>query len=331
MADDRKRRVTAADVAAAAGVSRSAVSRAFTEGAYLDKAKRTLILQTAEALGYRPNALAAGLQGGQSNLVAIFVGEMSNQYDKEVTASMVMGLNAAGKWPIVIGGSGQTAHDAISNVLRYPLDALIMRSGSIDFDVSAACAKLNIPVISSGRLMPEAQVDTICVRNEDGMAAGTHLLIERGRRKFAFVSGPERFWSSGERRKGFRRALDAHGLTPVFETFCDFSVQGGFDVGPQISALPAVDAVVCANDAIAIGLIGYMAKHNVKVPDDVAVIGFDDIAMSGWPSVNLTTVRNPVAPLVSGIIDLLDRRTANPQLPPQMIWVETELVLRGTH
>lgn len=106
MDSDAKRRVTAADVAKLAGVSRSAVSRAFTEGAYLAPDKRQLIQKAAQELGYRPNALAAGLQGRRSNLVAIFVGEMANEYDKEVLAKLIAGLNSAGKWPIVIGGSG---------------------------------------------------------------------------------------------------------------------------------------------------------------------------------------------------------------------------------
>ncbi|MFO7804898.1 MAG: LacI family DNA-binding transcriptional regulator, partial [Paracoccaceae bacterium] len=91
--------MTAQDIADLAGVSRSAVSRAFTQGAYIDPGKRARVLKAADDLGYRPNAMAAGLQGARSNLVAIFVGEMANEYDKEVTTALVTGLNGIGKWP----------------------------------------------------------------------------------------------------------------------------------------------------------------------------------------------------------------------------------------
>lgn len=225
----QKRRVTAADVAKLADVSRSAVSRAFTEGAYLDADKKTRILKAADELGYRPNALAASLQGAGSNLVAIFVGEMPNHYDKEVATALINGLNAAGKWPIVVGGSGDAAKAAVQNVLRYPLEAMILRSGSLGADVVSSCLKLGIPVISSGRIVEGPNVDNICVRNREAMAVMTKHLIKQGRRKFAYLSGPGAFWSTGERCGGFEETLKAHNLEPVSRLYGDYTVMSGFN------------------------------------------------------------------------------------------------------
>ena len=106
---DRPRRVTAQAVADAAGVSRSAVSRAFTPGAYLDSEKRIKIMHMADRMGYQPNALAAGLKGGRSHLVAVFVGNKRSTYDSEFVNRLVGQLNALNKWPILIDGSGEGA------------------------------------------------------------------------------------------------------------------------------------------------------------------------------------------------------------------------------
>lgn len=326
----RQRRVTAADVAAQAGVSRSAVSRAFTAGSYLDDAKRARILETAEELGYRPNALAAGLKGGQSNIVAIFAGRLSNEYDREVVTRLVEALNAQGRWPIMIAGHGPQAHEALVNVLRYPLETMILRSGSLEQDVVEACTKLHIPVISSGRVIAAPGVDSVCVRNAEGMAQSTELLIARGRRRFAYIGGPSRFGASQARRDGMAKALDAAGLSVVAEAEGGFSYEGGYAAAQQLGEAQ-FDALLCANDAMALGALAALRAQGRKVPQDVALIGFDDIAMAAWPGFELTTQCNPVAGLVQTVTDLIHRRADDPARAEEQIWLDTDLILRKTH
>lgn len=327
----QKRRVTAADIAKLAGVSRSAVSRAFTQGAYLDASKKSRILEAADELGYRPNALAASLQGAGSNLVAIFVGDMPNLYDKEVATALINGLNAAGKWPIVIGGSGETAQAAIQNVLRYPLESMILRSGSLGADVVSSCLKLGIPVISSGRIVEGPSVDNICVRNADAMARLTRFIIGQGRKRLAYLSGPEAFWSTGERFRGFQSAMDEAGMLPIARLYGDYSVQSGYDAIKEFPLVNGIDALICANDAMAIGALMFLREKGGSVPSDIAVTGFDDSSMAAWPNVGLTTVQNPIGPLVEGTIELLSKRQADPDGPGQTKWLDAELVLRTTH
>jgi DNA-binding LacI/PurR family transcriptional regulator len=327
-----KKRVTAQEVALRAGVSRSLVSRAFTDGSYIDPEKRVLVLQAADELGYRPNALAAGLQGGRSNLVAIFAGQMPNDYDKEVLAQLVIGLNRSGHWPIVIGGSEAAARAAVSQVLRYPLEAMILRAGSLDADIVQDCGKLGVPVISSGRVLNVRGVDSICVRNQEGMAKGAHLLLREGRRRFGFIGGPVDFASSAARRAGVVEALASKGLGLVAEAAGAFTVQSGYEAGQRILASGGrIDALICANDAMAIGAMTALSERGLGVPRDVAVVGFDDIAMAAWPAFNLTTLRNPVDQLVAAVLDLLERRARTPDMAEEVIYLEAELVLRGSH
>jgi DNA-binding LacI/PurR family transcriptional regulator len=330
-APPRKKRITAEDVALLAGVSRSVVSRAFTEGAYIDADKRRRALQAADTLGYRPNALAAGLQGAQSNLVVIFMGETVNEYDREVSTALVAGLNSIGKWPIAISGSGDAARTAVSNVMRYPLEAMILRSGSMDADMLDVCDKLSIPVISCGRVLLRPGVDNICCRNREGMASGANMLIAKGRRRFGFIGGPVGYASSHDRRQGVFDALQKAGLTLQAEARGAFTVQSGCDAVEQLAGLHKLDALICANDAMAIGALSALKAKGREVPKDISVLGFDDISMASWPAFGLTTIRNPIDALVSSVLDLLGRRSLTPDKPDETIHLDTNLILRQSH
>ena len=327
----RPRRVTARMVAEAAGVSRSAVSRAFTDGAYLDDKKRTKIREVAAILGYKPNALAAGLQGGRSHLVAIFVGDMRSPYDTVFVGQLVGELNALNKWPILIDGGGQRAATAIEDVLRYPLDALILRGGSMSADIVSQCTKYAIPMISSGRPIEAPDVDNVCCRHSDGTKEMTETLIRQGRTRFGFLAGPADFYSSAIRKGGVLEALKAAGLSLVAESLGDYTVAGGHSSAKQLLSSHAIDALICANDAMAIGALTAAREMGLAVPKDLSVVGFDDISIASWPMFDLTTVRNPIDASVTEILNLLERRLATPGKQSETVFIDTQLVLRATH
>ena len=318
-------------VAEAAGVSRSAVSRAFTKGAYLDAQKREKIKEVAAQLGYQPNALAAGLQGGRSNLVAIFAGNLRSPYDTAFISRIVQKMNALNKWPILIDGAGAEAEKALTEVLRYPLDALILRGGSMPAGIVERCAKANVPAISSGRLVDAPGVDNVCCRNARGMRLAGEMLIRKGRRRFAFIGGPEDFYSSAERRAGLLEALKANGLALVAEARGDYTVESGQDLAERLLQRHAVDALLCANDAAAIGALTAARQLGLDVPGDLSLVGFDDISLAKWQAYNLTTVRNPIDESVNRIIELLQSRLETPAKPSETVFVDPFLVLRGTH
>ena len=326
-----RRRVTAQMVADAAGVSRSAVSRAFTEGAYLDAEKRRKIKEVASDLGYKPNALAAGLQGGRSHLVAIFVGNMRSPYDTAFVRRLVGQLNARNKWPLLIDGGGEQAKSAVAEVLRYPLDALILRGGSMAEEIVTRCAKVGIPMISSGRLVEAPGVDNVCCRNAEGTRLATAALLERGRRRFALIGGPASFYSSGRRRAGVIETLAEQGLSLVAEEPGDYTVEAGHAATLSLLARTQPDALICTNDAMAIGALTAARESGLSVPDDLSIVGFDDIEMASWPTFNLSTVRNPIDISVDRIMELLERRLATPMKPAKTVYTDPTLVLRGTH
>lgn len=328
----RSKRVTATDVAEAAGVSRSAVSRAFTPNAYLDSEKRNRILSTALRLGYRPNALAASLQGKRSNLVAVAVGGMNNVYNAEFTAKLVAGLNATGKYPIVVGGDGAVLEEAILPVLSYPLDALIVRGASLSQQVFDSCAQLNIPLIFAGRLLDHAAVDCVSCRNAEATELATNQLILKGRRRFGFLGGPAGMTSSNERLTGMRKALSAQGLELTAQAQSDYTYEGGRQATEALLRQHDIDALICANDASALGALS-AARHSLgrNVPQDLSIVGFDDIAQASWPEYQLTTLRNPLEPTIKEILRLLKTRLEKPEKPHEQVLISPEWVERGTH
>ncbi|WP_171180338.1 LacI family DNA-binding transcriptional regulator [Ruegeria sp. HKCCD8929] len=332
--DSKPRRITAEQVAKAAGVSRSAVSRAFTPGAYVDKAKRERILFVAQELGYRPNALAAGLQSnGRSNLVAIVTGDLVNHFDSEILARLMQGLNAMGKWPVVLGGSDDISEADVLGVLGYPLDALILRGGSVGESVATHCAKLNIPVIVSGRNMQTEGVDSVCCDNERGAEIAVQQLLGRGCRQLGYIGGLTYLSSDQERRAGFEAAMATAGMAPVAMLQSDYSFEGGYAaVKNLLSQTTEIDGLFCANDAMALGAMSAAQKEfGLKVPNDLAIIGFDDIAMAAWPSFNLSTIRNDMDRTVSHILRLLGERLDAPDKASETIRIEPQFIARGTH
>ena len=330
----RRKRVTAEDVARVAGVSRSAVSRCYSKRAYVSREKREKIRKAAEILGYRPNALAASLNSRQSNLVAIVTGNLKNHYDSEVVGRLINRLIGLKKFPIVIGGTTDDVRDSeILELLDYPLDALVVRAGSVTAETAQACLKLQVPLIVSGRVLEVGNVDSLCCDNVLGSRLAVGKLLDSGRRNIGYLGGAPMFFSEQERALGFITAMQERRVEPAFLTRSDFSFDGGYEAGLRmLKGAGRPDAVFCGNDAMALGLLtAARTTFRIQVPDELAIIGFDDIEMAQWPCFDLSTVRNPVDLTVDEILLLLESRFADPERPGKTVRLAPELVLRGTH
>ena len=329
-----RRRVTALDVARLAGVSRSAVSRAFSADASVSPEKRERVMAVAERLGYLPNALAASLNSRCSNLVAIVTGNLDNRYDAVVVGSLVERLNGAGKWAVLVDGATRDATGReILDVLAYPLDAMVVRAGSVDAEIASMCIKLSVPLVISGRILEVDGVDSLCCDNFAGARAAVEELVRTGRRKIGYIGGSRGLTSEQERCEGFRSALSDAGLAPAAMEWADFSFEGGFESATRMLAeADRPDALFCCNDAMAIGALNAARDGSgLQVPGDLAIIGFDDIDMASWPCFDLTTVRNPIDRTVDEIMRLLESRLADPGRTAERVSLTPILVRRGTH
>lgn len=160
----------------------------------------------------------------------------------------------------------------------------------------------------------------------------TKLLLQKGRRRFGWIDGPPRVVSTRERRVGVQRALEEAGLELTADDDSDYTFSGGMAAARKMLGQYDLDALVCANDAMAAGALSVARDiMGMKVPEDLSITGFDNVEMAEWPCFNLTTVRNPMREITDEIMRLLVERIADPNKPGEAIWVDAELVERGTH
>ena len=332
--DAKRKRATAEDVARVAGVSRSAVSRSYTEGSYVSLEKKKRIREAAEMLGYRPNALAAGFNSNRSNLVAIVTGNLKNHYDSDLIGKLVEQLVGLEKLPVVIGGTSESMGDnEILEILDYPLESLVIRAGSVKVETVTKCLQLQVPVILSGRILDVGNVDSLCCDNAAGAEMAIEAFVKSGRKKIGYVGGNPDLFSEQERYAGFIAAMRSRGLEPAAIEQSDFSFEGGFASGLKILQAPErPDALFCGNDAMALGIMNAaMEKLGIRIPEEIAIIGFDDIEMARWPCFNLSTIRNPVDLTVEKIVALLKSRFANPARKGETVKITPKFIPRGTH
>lgn len=325
-------RVTSMDVAAAARVSRSAVSRAFTPGASLAAEKRAHILAVAERLGYRPNLMARGLSGSRTGLVAVVVGAVSSPYEAWFLDALAREIRARELWPLLVQvAPGQEVEPALEHALAYQVDGAVIAAGSVSRKLAERCLAKGAPIVVVGRVLEGGGADAVCCDNRAGMALLVARLLAAGRRRIAWIGGTADTFSNTERHRGLLAELAARGLAPVAERRGDYSVDSGLAQALALLTAPEPpDALLCGNDAMALGALAAARRLGIAVPGALAVAGFDDIPAAAWEPFNLTTVANPVAETVREALRLLCLRIEGEDSPAQVVRLQPELRLRQT-
>lgn len=333
MATGLRKRVTATEVARAAGVSQSAVSRCFTDGASVSEKTRARVLEAAERLAYRPNAIARSLTAGRTDLVGVVMGQLDGPFEPYLFERLTLGLARLGKQPLLVRGDpADELAGASMAALDYQVDAVVVTAGTVSQASVRAIRSLGVPMLIYGRAVSDDGVDSICCDNTLGARLVAEALVAAGHRRIAYIAGRPSAFSEIERRASFTCALAEHGLKPVGIGHGNYSYDSGYrEALALLSATPRPEALFCGNDAMAFGAIDAARSGlGLRVPEDISVIGFDDVPMAAWPSFNLTTVRNPVDEVVSTLIETLRRRFATPEAPPLLHRPVPALVRRGS-
>ncbi len=291
----------ASDVARLAGVSQSAVSRAFTEGASISAKTRQRVMVAAEQLGYRPNQLARSLLKGRSNIVGVVLGNLQNPFFAEVLDALSQSLSAAGQRLLVFTTAANAEVDAqINDLLHYRVDALILMSTTLSSSLARQCQAAGIPVIFVNRTGQVKQCWSVTGDNEGGARQIARHLIEQGYQRLAFMAGFADSSTSCERQRGFCDEL-ARLQQPAPQLVCgEFSREGAINAARQLlqQAVPP-DGIFCANDHMALATLD-VARHEFGLTPgkDIGVVGFDDIQAASWPAYQLTTFTQPIGPMV---------------------------------
>lgn len=324
--------VSALQVAKYAGVSRSAVSRAFTPGASVSAKKREKILEAAEALGYQVNDLARGLLARKSTLVGLVVTNPELGYRSHLVAALTKALIQRGSVPIVIN-TGRTEEEltaAQKTLFGYRAEATIILSGSPPSAFVELARRNGQPLVVLGR--SETGADDVNIDNEGAGREAARFFLANGLKRLGFAAPLSRTPTTIEREYGFCHEAEQNGAIVMKGSGKNSDYHGGQEAAMHLFDGPdRPDGVFCVNDLVAFGLIDYVRRNTtLSIPEDVSVIGFDDIPEASWDAYNLTTFRQDAVVMAQHAVALLDRREAEPDRPPEHERLETHLVLRGS-
>jgi len=317
------------DVARLAGVSQSAVSRAFS-GASVAKETKKRIMLAADQIGYRPNSLMRVLSS-QSNLVGVVMGEITNPFYPEVLDALLEGLEARGYRVLLKRiGTASSADAAVEEALAYKVCGVIVTSSVVSAEVAERCTRSDVLVVLFNRSLRNIAISSISCDNVDAGRHAANLLLDSGHQRPAFISGSRRATSNLDRMKGFAdRIMERTGDdVPVIGDEHAYLV--GAEAMKSLLALPdSPDGVFCASDVLAFGALDVLRESGLSIPRQISVIGFDDIPMASWAAYNLTTFRQPRRRMVAETVDTLIGRLAG-QPPGPLRLVPAELIVRGT-
>lgn len=308
----RPRSVTASDVARQAGVSRSAVSRAFTPEASIHPDTRERVLAVARELGYRPNALARSLvkskQGPSSGLIAVVMGEFDNPFQPHFFSQLTQALQAQGRVAMLVMPDAQgSLEEALDRLMAYQVEGAIVAAGSLSPEATDAFLTLGTPAVLLGREDPRGRVSAILTDNRAVGERAADYLLSQGRQRPAFIGGRADGQASRERQQGFVDRLQQNGIaSPPCLSNPDYSYASGFAAAQQLLRdFPNTDALFCACDALALGAMDALRDAGRISPNHFNLIGCDDVPQAAWPGYQLTTLAQPVDLLVNQALDHL--------------------------
>ncbi|MEU0072987.1 LacI family DNA-binding transcriptional regulator [Streptomyces sp. NPDC006332] len=307
------------DVARAAGVSQKTVSRVFNDEPYVSAEVRRRVLEAAGQLGYRLNNAARALASGRTRSIGV-VTLGTALYGP---ASLLMGVERvvrdtgyALRVVNTMEGDPSGLAGAVDSLLDQGVDGIVI-SEPIEEEAGAGdlSVRISVPVLVLGAPPPFTASTVLAAGGgADLMArAAVEHLLDLGHPTVHHLAGPQRWYAAKDRREGWRATLAAHGrdAPPVFEG--DWSAASGYSAGQELAADPDVTAVFTANDDMAIGLIRALTEAGRRVPEDVSVVGFDDIPVAAYVTPPLTTVRQPFDTVAQEGLKRLVHAIENPE------------------
>jgi DNA-binding LacI/PurR family transcriptional regulator len=320
-----------ADVARLAGVSHQTVSRVVNDHPNVRPQTRDNVLAAISKLAYRPNAAARTLVTRRTHTLGV----ISCDTDLFGPASMLYGIEqaAAGSYFVSIASLPAIDHgaalDAVERLLGQGVEGVIVIAPSISAVAALGGMPPEVPLVAVG-CGTSAPLASVAVDNIAGARSATEYLLSLGHRSVHFVSGPQTSLDGRERAIGWQQALAAAGLTPPPALTGDWSSRSGYELGRRLAAQPDVTAVFCANDQMALGVLRAMAEHGRPVPDDVSVVGFDDLPEAAYFCPPLTTVRQDFDELGRRALRLLVEKIAGASADGPQRPVSTELIVRAS-
>lgn len=332
----RRRRPSSWDIAREANVSQLTVSRVINNNPRISEATRQRVKKAMELLGYSPNAAARTLITGRSNLIGLVVSNITNPFYPEVIEAIVA-TAAEHDYNVILCNTQenqklQTAY--LELLIEHQVDGAILTSSLLDSEGLLAQVGIDrIPLVMVNRTVEGLPVDSVRMDNAAAGRIVAKHLVELGHCAIAFVGGMEATSTNSARLAGFRTELDVLGvgLPDEYVVHREFTRSSGYELTQRLLALPTrPTALFCADDLIALGAMDAILDAGLRLPEDVAVIGVDDVQAASLRQVALTTVRQPVAEMGRRAVQLLLERISGQEDEPIEIVLRPRLIVRRT-
>ena len=325
--------VTLKEVAARAGVSRSAVSRTFTEGASVSAKTRKKVELAAEELGYRPSLIARSLATNRTRLIGLVANNFRNPVFLEVFDLFTRVLQERGFRPLLVNLSSETDPQKSLEMLRqYRVDGIIIATSTLPPTFPNAFRKAGVPVVHAfGRFGSEAGVHVVGIDNIGCGEMAAQTLVDRGYQSIALLGGPQSATSTQDRMTGFVRRLKKLRIEPADIRFADnYSYSAGKDAMNALLDEKNVEALFCGDDLICMGAMDAARGAGLKIPQDIGFLGFNDMNMAGWSTYDLTTIRQPVRDIILNSVSLVIEMVDDPQREADTRPLPCSIVERST-
>ncbi|MEM6618330.1 MAG: LacI family DNA-binding transcriptional regulator, partial [Pseudomonadota bacterium] len=314
-------KVTSIDVARRAGVSQSAVSRVFTPGASASAKTAAKVRRAAEELGYRPNVLARSLITGRSRIIGLVVAYLDNQFYPVALQQLSRALQAEGYHVMVfLASNAEEDTDAVvAQMLDYQVDGIVAASVALGSHLAERARAAGIPLVMFNRSGGGAGVSTVTSDNRAGGVAVADFLMAHAPDRIGYIAGWDGASTQRDREAGFRAGLAQAGRTIDARGAGDFDLASATAAARQMFDTDAPpDALFVANDHMAFAVMDELRAHMaIRIPDDVIVVGYDDVPAAAWGAYDLTTVRQRAERMVDETVTLLMERIGGGSAAPQ--------------
>jgi DNA-binding LacI/PurR family transcriptional regulator len=330
-----KHNVTSIDVARLADVSQSAVSRTFTPGASVSESTRAKVMAAAAKLGYRPNAIARTLSTRLSRMIAVVVSTLQNQFYPVVIERLSQRLQRDGYHVLLFINDTEEADDLLVELMRYQVDGIVMASASLSSALAQQIAEARIPVVMFNRVSRAGSISTVSSDNHAGGRAVAHFLAAGGHRRVAYLAGAEDSSTNGDRERGLADGLSERGLRIVARGVGNYEFEQAAQATLQIfthgDASDRPDALFVASDHMAFAAMDTLrGALGLRVPEDVSVVGFDNVQQAAWGAYRLTTVEQNVEDMIEATVRMLLQQLDNDEVARDHAVIPTRLVVRAS-
>jgi len=329
------RRVTIKDVAAHVGVSYQTVSRVINDRPDVAPKTRKRVLQAIEELGYQPSAIARSLVSQRTHTLGLITADFSDYFFTQVIGGAEIAARERGYF-FILGSSERKPEDEpvyVRLLTERQVEGILFARPSTEKDTSHIRALLHqgVPLVTTAYYLEGEKLTVVDVDNVDGGQQATECLVRSGHRNIGLIKGPAGWKSVDDRTRGYKLALERRGIHFREELIegGDWSEESGYKAMKRLlQKAPQITALFAQNDRMAIGAMRALREAGRRIPEDVAVVGYDDIPVAAYCEPPLSTIRQPMREVGRVAAELLLEAIENPEAERRMVLLKAELIIR---